>query len=263
MEIKMIVTDLDGTLLRDDKTISPRTVSVFKKCLDKKIKITFATGRNADSIVDGFICQIPFDGKIYTNGGTAYAGDELVYSRLFHISQAREMLLIADTAGVEIVVQRGGFNYSNHDFRLKWPWVKGYIPTDFKDLDVEIEKIYADVERPEALALIQKHLPDDLYISVARDNVAMIMHKEATKSKAVAALARYWGIPAENIVAFGDDLNDIDMLQYCGLGVVMESGLDEAKAVADEICDSNENDGMARWLEERIALSDTFLYNAD
>jgi len=49
-------------------------------------------------------------------------------------------------------------------------------------------------------------------------------------------------------------LNDIDLLQYCGVGVAMGNALPEVKAVADQICDSNENDGIAKWIEKNILI---------
>ena len=80
----------------------------------------------------------------------------------------------------------------------------------------------------------------------------MVMHREATKSKALLEMARVWGIEQTEIVAFGDDLNDIDLLAYAGVGVATENALDEVKAAADCICDTNDNDGVAKWIEENI-----------
>ena len=79
-----------------------------------------------------------------------------------------------------------------------------------------------------------------------------ISHKEAVKSKAVAALAEFWGISQEEILFFGDDLIDIDILKYCGVGVAMGNALDEVKEAADYVCGINNNDGAAKWIEENI-----------
>jgi hydroxymethylpyrimidine pyrophosphatase-like HAD family hydrolase len=80
----------------------------------------------------------------------------------------------------------------------------------------------------------------------------MIMHRDATKMKAIAALAAHWNIDAQDIVAFGDDLNDIDMLAGCGIGVAMGNALDEVKAIADDVCETNDNDGLATWLKRHV-----------
>jgi hydroxymethylpyrimidine pyrophosphatase-like HAD family hydrolase len=78
------------------------------------------------------------------------------------------------------------------------------------------------------------------------------MHRDATKAKAVAAVANYLDIEQTEIVAFGDDANDIDLLQYCGVSVAVSNAINEVTAVADHICDDNDNDGVAKWLEENV-----------
>jgi hydroxymethylpyrimidine pyrophosphatase-like HAD family hydrolase len=103
----------------------------------------------------------------------------------------------------------------------------------------------------EDAVFIRQNMPDSMYLTVARDGLGMIMHRDATKSKAVAKLAKMWNIKESEIAAFGDDLNDIDMLTCAGVGVAMKNALVEVKAVADYICDTNDNDGVAKWLEER------------
>ena len=171
MKIKMIVTDLDGTLLRTDKTISEESKYVLCRCKEAGIKTVYATGRggSAERVApDEF-----FDGKISMNGATAKIGDKIVYSRLIPYSVAT-----ADRTGT----------------------------------------------------LLQ------------------IMSREATKAKAVAELARLWGIMPDEIAAFGDDLNDIDMLTYAGFGVAMDNAPDEIKAAAKYICKSNDENGVADWI---------------
>ena len=251
MDIKMIVSDLDGTLLREDKTISLRTASVLRKCRDMGIKLVYATARGASA--DQLTSSLEFDGRIRMNGAFAFAGDDQIYKRLLHTDEVREMLLAFDAAGFGIVAENDGLHYSNIDYSKIWPEIK-YMPADFNTLDIEIEKLYTIADRPEILPLMNKYLQPKHYIYVARDDMAMLMHIEATKSKALAALAAHLGILPGQIVAFGDDTNDLDMLQYCGCGVVMANGLGQAKAVADEICDTNDNDGIAKWLEKRLSL---------
>ena len=54
------------------------------------------------------------------------------------------------------------------------------------------------------------------------------------------------------VVAFGDDINDLEMIKNCGVGVAVENGIEEVKSVAKFICDISDNDGVAKWLEERV-----------
>ena len=246
----MIVTDLDGTLLREDKTISKRTIYALKKCCEKGIKIVYATGRGDSSKV--LAPSELFDGFVRMNGATAYIGDSIIYNKLIPIDDVRDLLLAADNAGVQIAAEFSGIHYANFNVNEKWPYIKCFNIANFKELDIEAEKLYAIAETPQVIELIKKCLPNGLYLYISRDNLAMIMHQEAMKSKAVAAVAGYWDINPSEIVAFGDDTNDLDLLQYCGISVAVANALNEVKAVTNYICDTNDNDGVAKWIEENI-----------
>ena len=75
---------------------------------------------------------------------------------------------------------------------------------------------------------------------------------DATKEKAIEALSRQLGIPLSQIAAFGDDFNDIGMLKVCGTGIAMDNAIEEVKKAADQVCESNEADGVAKWMEEHL-----------
>jgi len=250
MNIKMIVLDLDGTLLNSDKKISEYSKSIIQKCREKGVKIIFATVRGTtDSIAPSEL----FDGCIKKSGAMAYDGDNLIYKQVMTISDVRSLLLACDKAGLKIVAESGddGICYTN--FIVTEEWTKKHKVVDFAEIDFNSDKIYVIIEKIEAISIIKNNLPQNINLFIDRDNkFAFISHGEAVKSKATAALAEHWDIKQKEIVCFGDDLIDIDILQYCGVGVAMGNALDEVKKVADYICDTNDNDGVAKWLEERI-----------
>ena len=74
----------------------------------------------------------------------------------------------------------------------------------------------------------------------------------ATKERAIQELRSSLNIPQEKIAAFGDDFNDIGMLKFCGRGIAMQNAIAEVKQIADEICASNQEDGVARWIERLL-----------
>ena len=76
--------------------------------------------------------------------------------------------------------------------------------------------------------------------------------KGATKEKAIEALCSHLKISPEEIVAFGDDFNDIGMLELCGKGIAMKNAIPEVQQIADEVCLSNEEDGLANWIEANL-----------
>lgn len=250
MNIKMIVTDLDGTLLRDDKTVSERTKSVLRSCHESGIKVVYATARSDST--DMLVSSDLIDGKITTNGALAYDGEELVYKRLIAPEKLWSFLSSSAKSGLRTAAQASGRHYANYNVSEAWSWIHNFIVTDFETLSVPIEKAYVLVDTPEDVDFLQSIMPPDLYMTVSRDGMAQFMHPEAIKSRAIAALARHWDIDMKEVAAFGDDLNDIDMLKACGFGVAMENALDEVKTAANYVTASNNNDGVAVWIEEYL-----------
>ena len=246
----MIVLDLDGTLLRDDQTISEYTISTLKKCRESGIKIIYATARGISAQM-----LVPielFDGFVRMGGAIAYAGDRLVYNKCISTTEARNFLTIADKAKIKIVAEQNAKHYSNFNIDEVWDWLTYYEVCDFNNLSIEVEKIYALPETQEEIELLKNNIPKGTRIIVTRDNFAMVTHEEAIKSKAVLAIADYWKIKPSEIAAFGDDIMDIDLLKFCDFGIAMGNALEEVKAVAKYICDTNENDGVAYWLEKYV-----------
>jgi len=245
----MLVFDLDDTLLRSDITVSEYTVSVLKKCRTRGIKVVYATGRGCTLDI---VPPELFDGYVRNGGAAAFADDIQIYDKLISIEKTRSFLVACDSAGIKIAAQDENRHYSNFNIDEIWSWIDYYTIVDFNVLDITVEKLYALPEAEQDLEVIKSNLPDWINLILARSGMAMFMHHEATKSNGVNALAEYWKIVTSEIMAFGDDLNDIDLLKYCGVGVAMGNALDEVKAVADFICDTNENDGAAKWIEEHV-----------
>ena len=245
-KIKMIVTDLDETLLRTDKLISENTKNVLLKCRQLGFKVVYATGRGGSA--EHRISSEYFDGRIIFNGAIAKVNNDIVYKKLIPYKSARSLLIACDKYGLKTASQFNGMDYSNFNVTNEWSFIKDYKIVDFSKHELDAEKIYMVVKGAEDVKFIEKNLNSDIYLTVSKDNLGQVMHKDATKSKAIAALAIKWGIDASEIIAFGDDLNDIDMLNYAGVSVAVENALPEVKAVANYTCQSNNEDGVANWL---------------
>ena len=249
LKVKMLVFDLDDTLLRRDKTISEYSVSVLEKCRALGIKVVYATGRGCTlNIVPPEL----FDGYVQNGGAAAFADDVLIYEKSIPTERVKDFLVTCDKAGIKIAAQDEKRHYSNFKVNEMWSWITYYTIVNFNELDINAGKLYALPETKQDIEVITNNNPDWINLIIARDGVAMFMHHEATKSNAVNALAEHWNIEVSEIIAFGDDLNDIDLLEYSGISVAMDNALDEVKAVSDYICDTNENNGAAKWLEEHI-----------
>ena len=253
MPTKLIVTDLDGTLLWSDKTISDHTLSVLNRCREQGIKFAYATGRGGSARLVA-PCEL-FDGKITMNGAIAKVQNDVVYERLIPWQTIQPLLLACHERGIKVTSESDGFHYSNFVVSDFWSYIHNFEIVDFSTHQKDAEKVYSPAISPENSAFLDSIVPKDFYSVITHDVNGMfysIMHKEASKSKAITALASHWGIDMIDVAAFGDDLNDIDMLQSCGIGVAMSNAIDEVKAIADQICDTNDTDGVAKWIEANI-----------
>lgn len=250
---KMIVTDLDGTLLRTDKTISDYTASVFGRCRDKGIKIVFATARPVRAVIKWLSINIKSDACIYHNGAVIKIGDKLFqetgieYDVLSKLLESSKQFI-----DMKIAVEINDALYANFDASTLWPGIE-YNMTDFCNLPkLSADKtLFITADKME-INKIEQLLGGDLYWEISESEVLMIMNKNARKRNAVIALATEFGVSLAEVAAFGDDYNDIEMLRECGAGVAVANAIDEAKAAADYICDANDNDGVAKWLERNV-----------
>ncbi|NLM45500.1 MAG: Cof-type HAD-IIB family hydrolase [Firmicutes bacterium] len=248
--IKMVVTDLDGTLLRTDKSVSKYTVDILSCVREQGVKVVFATARGASA--KAFVSYDLFDGYVLLNGAEAFVNNRLVYDKTIPADIFGPFLRELSGRNFRVAAEIKGTHYANFDVKGKWFFIENYILTDFADVAGSAGKLYIMIEDPGQIDFIAAILPRELYFYLNRDSLVMVMHKEATKSNGIYRIAEELNIEKSEIVAFGDDINDKEMLQNVGLGVAMGNSIAEVKMIADYVCDTNDNDGVAKWLEENI-----------
>jgi len=255
--IKMVVSDLDRTLLRNDKTISDYTTEVLQKCKEQGIIVAFATARSADHS-EKFIEKIKPDAVVLNGGSLAYVGSRVVYSRPMDIETTNTLLQILHSSEfvryITAETDKGLFaNISKAEY---WPDFPPVYHVDFKEsLDAHAFKVVAEIFDDKAILNIKSVLADINIIKFVNEDWVCFADKSANKLEGIKALAAHYNISIEEVAAFGDDYNDIEMLRGCGIGVAVGNAIDEAKVSANYICDTNENDGLAKWIEENL-LSD-------
>lgn len=251
--IKMIITDLDNTLLRSDKSISEYTISTLMKYQDKGIKIGFATARSKQSS-SRFLNQFTPDVFIGYGGAVSFAGEEVISrfdipadisSQLINkCLQEPDILYVHATN--ESVAYTNRVDTSDAD-------LSHYKYVDFSLNDnISYLKISIVASNPHVVERIASNFPMLDLLRYTGENLYRFANRNAVKWKAVKAVAEYYNINTDMVVAFGDDINDLEMIKNCGVGVAVENGIEEVKSVAKFICDISDNDGVAKWLEERV-----------
>jgi Cof subfamily protein (haloacid dehalogenase superfamily) len=253
MNIKMIVTDLDGTLLRRDKTVSEYTASVFYRCRKAGIKTIFATARPVRAVEKWLNIGIQNDACIYHNGAVIKIGDELFQETGIEHDVVNKLLEEAkQLSNMRIVAEINDMLYANFDASTVWPGVE-YIMTDFCELPkLPADKIIFITADKTEINKIEQLFNENLYWEISENEVLMVMNKNARKRNAVKDIANHFGFALNEVAAFGDDYNDIEMLRDCGIGIAVANAINEVKAAADYVCATNDNDGVAKWLEENV-----------
>lgn len=254
MNVKMIVTDLDGTLLRSDKTVSERTLRAFEKCRASGIIIGAATARSKYS-ARKYLGLLKPDFIISNGGGLADIGGKIVYKSMLDsaavsgiIKRCREIQPYG-----EITVETDEGYYWN--YKEKPPADSDYgnaVYCDFSDFDRPAYKITAELEREADMYGITAEFPSCGCLSFTGELWRRFANKDADKVSALKIIAERLGVSADTIAAFGDDLNDIEMLEYCGIGIAMENAVEAAKQAADYVCGTNDNDGAAEFTENNF-----------
>ena len=248
---KMIVSDLDGTLLRSDKTISAHSIEVLRSIEEKGIQLVFATARpprdafrlNPDELKNNLV--------ICYNGAVIYNNKELIYSREMPLSTTREIFKEAGRFGLnQISTEVNDVLHSNFDVAK----VFGSIPYTSVDLDeYAFEKthkvmIYAEEKIPAGFI---QDLPETCTVVVTdQGTLCQIMPRDVSKWNSIAHVLEDLEMDQQSVIAFGDDFNDMEMIQHAGMGVAMGNAVDELKTLADHVTVTNDQDGFAVFLRD-------------
>ena len=262
---KLLVFDLDGTLLNENGKVSNNVNLFLNDLKNLDYEIAIATGRNlvsALSATDG----ASFANYIVTDSGCGIYNTlnmEPIYERTVDISDIEKIIKRFDDTCRFI-------DFCNKDciYRLSYEEpVEEFIKqsSDINSIMNNLNNIthitlrmkYSDVE--ELQAEIKSELPD-LNIAIMQDSFCddrwlEISYKDITKYNTISILSELLNIPNEDIIAFGDALNDIEMIKESGVGVAMKNALPEVKNVANYVTfNTNENDGIIGFLKEYLNI---------
>lgn len=262
----LIALDLDGTLLTDKKTISPASKKIVQELIEAGHIVVIATGRsNQLSILyynelglqtplinsNGAVLHNPFDNSWGSyhhplNHDTAMEIIETSYD----LNSKNILAAVQDHVYLDSYDEAIANFYGVKKGQSTDGFFVGKIKEHLKD-NPTLMLLYPDEEHVDTLTTRLNELETEM---VDHRNwgepfhVIEVMNKQMNKAKALKKVADYYGIPQHRIIAFGDGSNDLEMIDYAGVGVAMTNGLDEIKQVAKHITDTNENDGVANFL---------------
>ena len=250
MNIRAMVFDLDRTLLRSDKSISAYTESVLERCRAKGIYSIIATARPPRAI-GVYEEMIRPDAAVTMNGASLRMNGRERRSVSMDSADARRLIEEIDRKlpGRPWSLEAESWLYANFDTSTRWDGPPAPIISVDTVPDERVYKVLAELNEAGDADILRSLLPENTYLEIAEGTLGMVIHREATKMQGVLAALGELGVRPEDAAAFGDDLADIEMLKNCGCGVAVGNALPEVKDAADFIAESNDEDGVAKWLE--------------
>lgn len=251
--ISIILSDLDGTLFRNDKSISDYTKQIIRQAQAKGLLFGICTARAKVNAVK-FLEGIEPDILITNGGGIVYYRDKKIYNCEFSVEEIRRLIAAAfEVFGKDVIISADNENslYSNSREELGDKFWTFNDFSDFRETCMKMCIESLDKEKIEKVVSVIG-LDEIDYLPFSDIPWYKLSKKAATKEKAIEELCRHLNITSSQIAAFGDDFNDIGMLTLCGKGIAMENAIEEVKQAAGQVCASNENDGVAKWIKENL-----------
>lgn len=254
---RMIVADLDGTLLHDADTfegrfITRRSIDAIHQLHDRGFIFAIATARPVSTGYE-FVEKLPVDACVYLNGALIdLSPDRSDYDMLtsgvlpqdghllkigFPSERAVQVCryLLEAMPGLKVGIVMDDIRYVNWDISEMWK-SQQFVITDFSDVPPGIADKIIAVPRPDQWDTLRGLVPPDFELSVSENTLAMLMNPLANKKQALRTLCARMEVPLGSTVSFGDDLIDIAMLRESGTGVAVANANPQVLAVADEIC---------------------------
>ncbi|MEO2237713.1 Cof-type HAD-IIB family hydrolase [Dorea sp. YH-dor226] len=272
IKTRMIGMDLDGTLLTTEKKLTPYTQDVLKRAIAQGIIVLPATGRPVSGVPEEIMHFPGIRYAVTANGGRIVDVQEnrTIYENLVPVDKAYAILSVFEKYDTLREIYYDGIGYSEetmlkniHRYIEPGPMADYMVATRRPIPDVhakfvetnrpvdKVQGIFASLaDKDEALKELEKI--KDIEITGALSQNVEINAKDVDKGNALLRLGQILGIPGEEIMAFGDGTNDRKMLEKVGTGVAMANGVPEVKAAADYITASNDEEGVARFIEKYV-----------
>jgi len=247
--IKAIIVDLDRTLLHTDKTLSEYTTNILKECKKSGFHVMVATARPLRTIRP-YSNLVDFDAMVVSNGARIIHKNQRMDFRISRGSAEHLLNSLKTHPNLRVTLETGDCAYSNHPIK-DYDTILNDNLTAIANKEGTL-KILVHLDSDEALSIVRKELTEDLYDTIAHDYLLQIMNRSATKWNGIRSMLDICNFSPDEAVYFGDDQDDIEPIKMCGLGIAVSNGIEEAKAAADYVVDSNDADGVARFIENQL-----------
>lgn len=252
----ILALDLDDTLLRTDKSISPHSIDALRRWFEAGHEVIVATGRpprQVDAVIPDLLRTAP---RIVYNGAQLIDAGTVTYRNEISIADARHVIAWTQccrpdwVVGLEINDQL----YVNRPTNKPGHWVVEDLQSVCDQPAAKV--LFLFTEKRHDFAPLLDALPPTTRVLIS-PKFAMIQLCGHTTDKvdALQFLLQQRGLTLGEVAAIGDDVNDIEMVRMAGVGIAMGNAVDEVRAVADWIAPTNDEDGVAVAIEWLLQIA--------
>jgi Cof subfamily protein (haloacid dehalogenase superfamily) len=250
---RVVALDLDGTLLASDGSVSARNSAAVRACAGRDIRPVIASARPPRSVAALLPPDFPAVTWICYNGAEVWHAGRRIIHRAIAPEHAHALLAVIEThaPAATISAEFDDQLYANRP--LRQPWEHSVVDLRAAITQPVSKILFAADEVPD-LAALRAALPEEYSVCVTdRGCLGHIMAPGVSKALALAALLDRVGLSLADVIAFGDDHNDLELIAAAGTGVAMGNAIADLKAVATHVTATNDQDGVAAVLEAVLA----------
>jgi len=264
MNIEILCCDIDGTLVRDDKSLSEENKYWIRRLVKEKgVKFVLVSGRLL-AAMKGFNEAIGIKEAVSCYNGCSFYNEDykLIYEHRLSTEIANKILAVSRKVGMELVFfddtdwiieDMNSFVYEQKLPLYMCPpvicpfekFLEKKQTNKIIALDKDSKKIKNFKEELRKVGIDEKNTT--LYLT---NTFFEVMPKGYSKGTAIEDLSKYYKVDKSKIMAIGDDYNDIEMLKMAGLSIGMGNSVPEVKEIVDWITDTNMNDGVAKAIQK-------------
>ena len=261
---KLIASDMDGTLLRSDRTISEKTVNTIRSLKQKGVKFVLSTGRPLVA-VEKYNELLELNGPaIIYNGAQIYdfASKKIIFEKYLDFADAKFIWDEGLKRNVEMYLWAENVLYTNLVNDRIYEYT-GESRAAFKKLenineisDKKVTKIIWD-DSGDIIEKYVKELDEIGFYEKVNYCSSMLrflefFNKDTSKKVAIQKLEEIYNITKDEIIAIGDGNNDIEMISYAGLGVAMGNADDKVKSIAKIVTTTNDEEGVLNVIDKYV-----------
>ncbi|MGQ9492786.1 MAG: Cof-type HAD-IIB family hydrolase [Anaerolineae bacterium] len=262
---RLIVCDLDGTVLTHDDNLRPVVYEAMQAVVDAGVWITISSGRGYQ-MLKPFLGSLPLNAPVIgCNGGLIFdpITRQVLYLQPMSLPLAHEMIRLVqqDELGLRVYLDDMETMLEYRTVHPAFVLVRDGIVVG-QDIDPATvltrppHKLVVYSQSPETtpavVTRLQKYVGDQAHVVASNRQIIEIITPGISKATGMSRVAKYLGVTREETIAIGDGDNDVEMLEWAGLGIAMGNASSAAKAVADWIAPSVEEDGVASALQRFV-----------